>query len=117
MKMKYNPELIFTTLPELYEKFQQQVEYYKDQKENYENLEDNPVVMWVALLITLTLLILWVYAFWMVISGVSLLRRKGMEIPYLFVIFVLFLLFYMPLFGMIIVYLLVFPEIRSLKGL
>lgn len=115
MKTKYDPDIIFTTLPELYEGFQKKVEEYK--KENYDNLEDNPVAMWVALLLSLILLVLWIYAFWLIVSGVSLLRRKGMEIPYLFVILVLFLLFYMPFFGMIIVYLLVFPEFQALRGM
>jgi hypothetical protein len=115
MKMKYDPELIFTTLPELYEKLQIQIENYKAKKENYEDLENNPVIIWVALLIAITLMVLWFYAFWIVVRGVSLLRQKGMEIPYLFVILVLFLLFYMPLFGMVIVYLLIFPEMKAIR--
>jgi len=113
--MKYDPELIFTTLPELYEKIQIQIENYKAKKENYENLENNPVLMWVTLLVAITLMVLWFYAVWLVVHGVSLLRQKDMEIPYLFVILVLFLLFYMPLFGMVIVYLLIFPEIKAIR--
>jgi tryptophan-rich sensory protein len=111
-----NSDLVFTTAPKLVESFQQQTGIFAS-RENYED-KDKPrgsteefflMILWVLFIL------LWVWALMIVLHTVKRGREKGAQMNYAFVIFLLFILFYMPMFGTIVVFVVLYPEVRKLK--
>lgn len=111
-------KIIFITLPEVMEQFKHQMERFKpneEKKENYDEEKANLAMTIVAFIVWVLFFMLWLYALWVLLSVVQLHRKRDHGVNALYVILLLFLLFYMPLFGMVVIYLLVYPELRKMK--
>lgn len=113
-------KIIFITLPEVLEQFKNQMEQFKPNEENKENYDEQKASLAmtiVAFIVWVLFFMLWIYALWVLLSIVNIHRKREEGINALYVILLLFLLFYMPLFGMVVIYLLVYPELRKIKSI
>jgi len=101
-------DIVFTTTPQLFEAYQN----FKN-KENYDKDQQMTTEDWVLFAIGSVFLVIWLVALVMLFLAIQRARTKNIKIPYLFVIFLLFLMFYMPMFGTVVFFVVVYPEIRE----
>lgn len=100
-------DIVFTTTPQILEAYGN----YKN-RENYDD-QNMTVEEWVLFAFSILFFIIWIFALFLLFSAIQRARSKNIKIPYMFVIFLLFLMFYMPLFGTIVFFVVVYPEIRE----